>query len=586
MDAEAATPKDLFGGHKHYEVPSFQRPYVWTADDQWEPLWRDLIRVAEVRAAGNLKSLNSEHFLGAVVLKQLPSTAVEPSKFSVIDGQQRLTTLQLVMDACHEAMTQLSVEDSAAFAESIENLVVNNAARFEGTSFRFKLWPSKTDRIAFEHAMDDKLPVDELESHRVIQAHRFFVERAVEWVGGAGATERLNRIAGLADGLVNGLSLVAITLGDADDDHVIFETLNDRGTPLLKADLIKNWLLQSAVTLGADADEWADKYWLDLDDEWWREEVRQGRAYRSRIDLFLQYWLTMRAEEEVFVDDVFKSFRVYFEQHLTNANSAESALAALRKDADTYRGLISGVAESHVGRFHGRVIETLELGAFMPMVLRLLAHGGAVPEAQMLRALSAMESWAVRRTMLRMTMQGLNQLVVSLLKHVSGSDDDAIGEMVESFLSSQTADARRWPDDGEVMGRLPSLGLYGSIRQPRIRLVLEAVEWSMRTDLSEAVALPQGLEIEHLMPRGWREHWGTGIPQDPELVQRRDLRINTIGNLTLVTKKLNGTLSHRPWTDAEAKIVAPKGEHAGKGKRTYRGIKFACPQQTHCSRPP
>src|SRR4051812_34051497 len=102
MDANAYTPRDLFDQTACYEIPPFQRPYVWTEEDQWQPLWDDIQRLADTafdlgtdHDVGSLPA----HFLGAVVLKQLQSAAGDPSRRSVIDGQQRLTTLQLLLDA-------------------------------------------------------------------------------------------------------------------------------------------------------------------------------------------------------------------------------------------------------------------------------------------------------------------------------------------------------------------------------------------------------------------------------------------------------------------------------------------------------
>lgn len=93
--------------------------------------------------------------------------------------------------------------------------------------------------------------------------------------------------------LQDGLFLVAINLAGHDDAQLIFETLNDRGTPLLKADLIKNWIFQHGEKVGADVEQWPESHWVDFDDDWWRAEITQGRHSRSRIDILLQYWLTM-----------------------------------------------------------------------------------------------------------------------------------------------------------------------------------------------------------------------------------------------------------------------------------------------------
>jgi hypothetical protein len=134
------------------------------------------------------------------------------------------------------------------------------------------------------------------------------------------------------------LLVVTINLGQKDDAQLIFETLNDRGTPLLAADLIKNLIFQRGDELGADVDAWGEAYWADFDEDWWRKEVQQGRLFRSRIDLFLQYWLTMLEQDEIPAEQVFARFRKYAEAKLDDVATAESLLVALRRDADTFRG--------------------------------------------------------------------------------------------------------------------------------------------------------------------------------------------------------------------------------------------------------
>src|SRR6266511_3216492 len=149
------------------------------------------------------------------------------------------------------------------------------------------------DRLAFEHVMDNALSVTpELCESRIAQAHAFFLKAIKEWaeVGGDADKARV-RLTALAQVLQQHLRIVAIDLGDNDDDQLIFETLNGRGTPLLAADHIKNYVFQRGEDLHADVDAWSDAYWQDLDEDWWRDQVAQGRLYRSRIDLFLQYWL-------------------------------------------------------------------------------------------------------------------------------------------------------------------------------------------------------------------------------------------------------------------------------------------------------
>lgn len=573
MKADALTPRDLFEGKVQFEIPSFQRPYVWTEEDQWAPLWADIKRVAAgvLGSGGDPESLEGvgAHFLGAVVLKELTHHAGDVARSAVIDGQQRMTTLQILLDAAHAVVDELGYEDEAEF---LRDLILNPAKKFSGTKDRFKLWPSRSDRAAFEAAMDDTAaPIAE---HRICEAHAFFGREVRRWIVDGGDEDEQSlgdersRADVLSDVLQSRLYLVSINLGGKDDDQLIFETLNDRGTALLAADLIKNWVFQRGEDLGADTEGWADAYWAEFDEDWWRHEINQGRHMRARIDIFRQYWLTMRTQEEVPTEGIFRRFREYVASLLDGVSAAEALLGDLRRDAHTFRGFAQLAPNTAAGRFYPRVVESFELAATTPLLLWMLSENHRVPEAQVEVGLGALESWVIRRTLLRMTMKDVNKLMVAMLGVLEAQPVDKAGEVVREYLDAQTADARIWPTDADVIAGLPDIRLYGNVRQARLRVVLEGIEKHLRTERHEDTALPPRLEIEHVMPRSWRTHWDEDPPLAAEAASARSKRVETLGNLTLVTQKLNGSLSHRPWTDSEAMIVAPKGKDAGLGKRS------------------
>lgn len=276
----------------------------------------------------------------------------------------------------------------------------------------------------------------------------------------------------------------------------------------------------------------------------------------------------MRLRGEIPSEALFARFKSFAAPYLQSTTEATAFLKSLRHDADNYRDLVTKDGDSPAAGFYTRVIEDLELGSFIPLLLWLTSDSHAVPETQARRALNAVESMAVRRTLLRMTTKDFNTLIVAILKAIDGVPIARAGEAVESYLARQTADARSWPTDDALREQLPSIRLYGNVKQPRLRVVLSAVELHRRTTRHESVTLPAQLEIEHIMPRGWRAYWGSDIQGEAELAAKRDTRVDTLGNLTLVTKKLNGTLSNRPWRDADAAVVASTGREAGVGKRS------------------
>ena len=150
---------NLFMGQVQYEIPSYQRRYVWNQADQWHPLWEDVQNIAENLAENG--QIKTSHFLGAVVLQNKPAYAGGVATWRVVDGQQRLTTMQLLLDAVHEVFVERNHKNAAA---KLDLLVLNNKAFFAGNyDLAFKVWPTTGDQDAFRHAMSNELSVDEYE---------------------------------------------------------------------------------------------------------------------------------------------------------------------------------------------------------------------------------------------------------------------------------------------------------------------------------------------------------------------------------------------------------------------------------------
>ena len=564
-----ATATELFEGRKHYAIPAYQRPYVWNEEDQWAPLWDDIVRVAESHI-GDAPNRLTSHFLGAVVFELIGAGSAAITELDVIDGQQRLTTLQLLLDAVQDI---LESHGHAEEAERLEELILNRQSTYRGTPQRFKLWPSQANRAEFSHAMDPTEPKP-AEFGQIHGAHKFFTEEATRWLLGKPDPDgevppgtQPERARELAETLAGRLVVVAIDLTGDDDAQLIFETLNDRGTPLLKADLIKNWVFRRGQRLGADVDKWSRTIWEDFDTDWWREEIAQGRMSRSRVDIFLHYWLIMRIRDEVKQELVFRTFTEYAEPLMTDPDSAEAFLSELRNDANTYRGLGALAANTAAGKFRSRVIEAMELAATTPVFLWVVSQNHGLPETQVEAGLAALESWVVRRTLLQMTSKDMNKLIVSLLKALGGVPTEHAGDAIRTFLSQQTASTREWPSDSVFLSEIGALRMYRNIKQGRLAVVLGAVEEYRRAQESKygTMPLPTGLTIEHIMPQKWREHWRSNPPLTADEEQYRDRLVHSLGNLTLVTQSLNSSLSNRPWTDEEAASLKDGGQ-AGKGK--------------------
>jgi hypothetical protein len=540
VQAQALTPAEIFGYHVRYVVPLFQRPYVWNRRDQWEPLWEDVRAVAQRLLDGAPTHGRSvaPHFLGAIVVEQAPTTVGSVAVYHVIDGQQRLTTLQLLIDACR----LVAARHDTAEADRLERLVRNDpAVRREDDEH--KVWPTLADREPYRAALQ---ATGELASAPVGQAHAYFVETIGEWVADGDPGPRL---VALARAVSTHLRAVVIHLDPGDNAQTIFETLNHRGAPLLAADLIKNLVFRRAEAQGLDVVALYQRYWAELDTAFWRAYVRRGRQVVPRIDIFVNYWLVMRTAAEVRTDEIFAGFR----DHLDAAEDRlEDVLADLARDGAAYAtALTDSPAEPGPARFCYRVFDALDSGALMPVYLWLMQWSpDELPERERDRALSALESWAVRRWLCGLATKDTTNVVLDLLADLEAAGPDRAGEATEAFLLRQRPAARVWPADQAVRKALKTAALDGRLLRPRLRMVLEAVEDHVRTEKSEGPACERGLTVEHVMPLAWRQHWNGGA--DPAAAVLRDTLVHTLGNLTLARWKLNADLGNLPWTDIEA----------------------------------
>src|SRR5438876_8424618 len=158
MKPDTRTITQLFELDVRYEVPLYQRPYVWKEKDQWDPLWDDVETLLDHQEGGDGQMYT--HFLGAVVLDQVTQAPGRIPLYTVIDGQQRLTTLQVVLAAAASVCKELGADTQEAI---LRDLVRNNERKAAGLEL-FKVWPTNADRAAFEAVMrDGGLGIDRLD---------------------------------------------------------------------------------------------------------------------------------------------------------------------------------------------------------------------------------------------------------------------------------------------------------------------------------------------------------------------------------------------------------------------------------------
>jgi len=452
MRASPNNLHNLFSITRAHVCPISQRRYVWTKERQWEPLWDDLRNLA-IEHAGNPPGRPPRpHFLGAAVFDRLPHSYDSPfDMWTVIDGQQRLTTLQILLAAVRDVAGEQGVEDVQS---DLATLTMNKTGTFKHPNAVLKVWPTREDIEAFRIVVTtgDRDKVAALTEpalkkdnrHLIAAAYLFFVDQArtfaAEYPGGPARTTALLQ---LYNTLAGTFTLIGIEVDEDDDPQAIFEALNDRGTPLDPSDLVKNFLIGRATRENRDdpdaVTELHQRHWAQFEGGTWQEKEAAGRLYRRRIDLFLAHYLTMQGvrDADVPVESLFASFRQWV-QDPDSAGKLSTAehLQQIDRYAQVFASFSAHDPESAEGLFFGR-LRTMQ--STPPQALFLWLYGrlqDGLDPARLARARAAVDSYLVRRTICHLTTKDYNRLFPALLKEVKEAPDAPDDALVEQLTAA------------------------------------------------------------------------------------------------------------------------------------------------------
>jgi hypothetical protein len=563
----------IFGPEGRYTVPLFQRPYVWNRTGQWEPLWDDVSALADRIITAQKGETPAGHFLGTAVLEQSDSQTGSLATREIIDGQQRLTTLQILLKAANHALEQKLVNIPAddegsrkAFgvaARAVSGLTANRAYFDENE--KYKVWPTNQDRPAFKAVMDaESITTAPRSGTRMAEAYDFFLGQVDAWLGDQPVA---GRASALASALKDHLKLIVLDLDDNDEAQAIFETLNAHGTPLLPADLIKNWLIWEGTRQSLDAGTLYTTWWqmFDLDTPYWRAIVGTGHAARARIDTFLQNWLTRRTMTAVQPKHLYDRFLRHVGARPLGAGlriaSVDVLMEDINSDARRFRDIdvVTGTTRFHIFL---RRLKYFDFIVFQPFLMGLLGRPGS--DSADLDAIAVVfESWILRRMICRQQTRGYGAFALTLLEALASiSPNDAAAPAVIAALCEK--EGLTFPDDQTFERAWMSTQFYGYFRRERVLMILKAIEQEYLTSskLSEPIISFNfdALQVEHIMPQTWDTNWPLPAGGDRAT---RDQRVHGIGNLTLVSHKLNPSLSNAAWLDS----VSESGRDV-RGKRS------------------
>ena len=617
MKPDKLTVFELFDKQRQYTVPLFQRSYRWTEDKQWVPLWADIEREAKTAfiRLSRQEPLTSTHFMGAVVLSVQQILGRGIAKVQIIDGQQRLITLQIVLAALRDYAAPLDEN----LSQDAAHLTRNNSRADLSRDDVLKVRPSSSNRTMFHKVMSaqsvTQIRADHLktaaqrksDASRIAAAYVFFYDKIHQFVSskldGSDPTEsdRSERLYAIFHAFRTSFQVVTIDLEGTDDPQMIFETLNDRGEPLLASDLIRNWIFMMAERRGSDLNALYSEYWNhyetrrveandDNSDLFWHKKEGRGRDSRSRIDRLIFYDLMIRKTRKSMnaeisqhtIGHLFRDFRAFMEESLgvKHGNALQTYLGELQVRSDHYASLVHPEGYELEPSF-ARRLKALDVGTLYPVLLYLKELGPQrVPPDHWRDVVAYLESYLVRRTVCGLDRKGYGDLFGRLLVELHEKIDagQSAARVVFETLDENRERRYVWPGDKEFIREWINRPIYRASRQEIVSAILTALNDHMRRRGTEGER-PTGLTIEHLMPQKWspqdypypdeanrsdRSASDIGVlelverQEDDEhetVMDRRARLLHTIGNLTLLTRPLNSQVSNGRFEDKARQIT-------------------------------
>ena len=550
----------FLGNEGLVKIPFFQRGYVWNIEN-WDDILTDLL------------DFDKSHFLGSLILKQLEKQTGKPKEVLVIDGQQRLTTLSILLRALYNSFDE---ETQKNCDSSIKNYLFFKKNQTD-KDFFVKIEHSKIDKKYFQKVIKNEVTKEEYDSivvenpatkttsksNKVLQCLKYFTEK----LNTVGVNKRLDLFNRLLD--QENKILVIIDLSEKEDEQAIFDTINSAGVRLSSADIIKNAMFQKALDLFDNVedvetlykDNWGNVFSLDEDAiNFWDTPRATGRLMRDNIEILLHSISVIKGffdPDKHTLSDLSNLYKAYILK--INKNELEAFIKEISKYAKLFRekilvfngSTLFNYQDNFSRLFH--ILSVCEISTFHPYILSLF-YKYDNNEVKLSEELKKIERLVIRRMITKSETKSYNKMCKEFIKDNS---------TVEAKILEET--------DSEVLDGL------SSISNKNATLLLFWVElYSRANDSKQSVKeLKYNYSLEHVMPQKWEEYWSnvdvldnsSNIITDRELAKReRYSKIYSIGNMTLLNSSLNTSLRNYEFS---RKI---EGEGKKRGIRHYADL--------------
>lgn len=524
-----------FQGSSQFVVPFFQRSYVWE-EDNWNTLWDNTLSLLNRYEDDGFVH---EHFIGTIITKQRLADVIGQSIYDLIDGQQRLTTIALFLQAIGDASTSQM--------PNLKNTISDHLRFRDARDKSFmRIVPCRNDKAYYDAVLSgggsDFLGNRE---HRIIGAYGFFLGKLT--VTGF-SDERLDRLRLV---ILNRVPVISMMLSPEDDEQEIFDTINSLGVRLTTGELLKNYMFKEKDIQSQYEVLWEDAYeGNETQVEFWNADKTAGRMIRTNIEVLLYCYLIIKTgNSEVKLEKLFKEYKIW----LTGKTIEDkvSFLRELKQYAEIYYSFPSGTDLNQIGfeesekRFF-HIVENLMVTTIYPLVLYL--YKTVTNQKSRNEMLSMLESYLVRRNVCRMTTKNYNSLFIQIVNKLEEIREG--GEVGPQLLAEII---RGFPDPTNLMPTdekfEAAFGAEALSNQNAREILFIVALYQVSTGLADVPRLSLGnYSVEHMMPSKWEANW---LDREMNAQEKADRsrKVKTLGNLTLVTKVLNSTMQNSAWED-------------------------------------
>lgn len=520
MKAGEVVFQKLLDGKIQYVVPLYQRTYNWESD-QWEQLWDDLLELYALPSSGN-------HFIGSIVTQQVPDSPESVTRYTLIDGQQRMTTLLLLLSV----IKQRAEVDKATWgelADEIQESCLTN--KFNSGDQFLKLMPTQSDRAPFRKVVEGAIVPA---GSQIAKARDYFAKMLEQ---GDGNDPQLD-LRKLHSCIVNHLDMVSIHLHDDDSPNRIFESLNNTGMSLSVADLVRNYLLMN-IPEPEQQERAYHEHWYPM------EQTLAKGSGDTAGDFFWRY--CMMHGSLLRKDDTYKQI-----QESISRPTPEKALTALRDFAkfSNYYAQISGLTNEGLVEPLTEGFERLNQWDFTvayPFLMRAMDSlaTGVVGQSDLVEVIRLIESYVVRRTVCGVPTNQLRRIFAQM----SGQGDFFTTDLYQKTRNHLLAN--RWPNDADFVPAFVQFPLYTSsrVRGSRLNLVLWTLERAFGH--KESPAQTDQITVEHIMPQSLTDDWRKELGAN--WAEVHDKWLHTVGNLTLTG--YNAPLGNKPFSEKKRDLA-------------------------------